>query len=65
MAGLLIKELMLRRNFECGLIVVPRNLADQWRDKRLHPKLLAVEWDLVVFDEARMLSARCSMDEVK
>lgn len=108
MAGLLIKELMLRRDVERCLIVVPGNLANQWqdelnekfgllfqiltndrietaatgnwfqeesciiarldklsRDERLHPKLQASEWDLVIFDEAHKLSASYSLGEVK
>ena len=108
MAGLLIKELMLRGDVERCLIVVPGNLANQWqdelrdklglrfqiltndnletaatgnwfleenciiarldklsRDERLHPKLQASEWDLVIFDEAHKLSASYSSGEVK
>ncbi len=100
MAGLFIKELILRGDIERCLIVVPGNLCEQWqdelhdkfqlnfeimtndklraavtgnwlgendlviarldklsRDEELRPKLKAVEWDLIVFDEAHKLSA--------
>ncbi len=108
MAGLLIKELMLRGDVERCLIVVPGNLAEQWqeelhekfgllfqivtndrlesaatgnwfqeenciiarldklsRDERLHPKLEAAEWDLVIFDEAHKLSASYYLGEIR
>ncbi len=107
MAGLLIRELMLRGDLERCLIVVPANLADQWQDElsdkfRLEfdiigraeiensrtgnpfaerdlvisridllkqddnlERLRAVEWDLVVVDEAHKMSATRFGDEVK
>jgi superfamily II DNA or RNA helicase len=107
MAGLLIRELLLRGDLERCLIVCPANLADQWQDE-LHDKfklafdiigrpeiesslsnnpfndrdlvisridllkqdehldrLRAVEWDLVVVDEAHKMSASYFANEVK
>jgi superfamily II DNA or RNA helicase len=107
MAGLLIRELMLRGDLERCLIVCPANLADQWQDElsekfRLpfdivgraeiegsvtnNPfndrnlvisridllkqdenmaRLRAVEWDLVVVDEAHKMSAAYFGNDVK
>lgn len=100
MAGLLIKELILRSDVERSLICVPGNLAAQWQDElwfkfHLHyeiitresfetsvlgnpfkehdhvivrmdqiarndtykEKIKAVEWDIVIVDEAHKMSA--------
>ncbi len=99
MAGLLIRELMLRGDLERCLIVCPANLAEQWQDELSEKfkltfdlvgrseiessvsnnpfaerdlvisridllkqdenmdRLRAVEWDLVVVDEAHKMSA--------
>jgi superfamily II DNA or RNA helicase len=107
MAGLLIRELLLRGDLERCLIVVPANLAGQWQDElsekfRLDfdivgraeiensrtsnpfaernlvisridllkqddnlDRLRAVEWDLVIVDEAHKMSASRFGDEVK
>ena len=107
MAGLFIRELMLRGDLERCLIVCPANLGDQWQDEldekfglgfeivgraeiensrsdnpfaerdlligRIDllkqddnlDRLRAVEWDLVVVDEAHKMSASFFGDEVK
>jgi len=107
MAGLLIRELMLRGDLERCLIVCPANLGDQWQDELSEKldldfdivgraeiensrsnnpfaernlvigridllkqddnldRLRAVEWDLVVVDEAHKMSASFTGDEVR
>ncbi len=107
MAGLLIRELMLRGDLERCLIVCPANLGDQWQDELSEKfnldfdiigrgeieqsrsnnpfaerdlvigridmlkqddnmeRLRAVEWDLVVVDEAHKMSAAYFGNEVK
>ena len=107
MAGLFIRELMLRGDLERCLIVCPANLAEQWQDELLDKfrlrfetvdrgqieaspgdnpfaekdlligridllksddnmaRLQAVEWDLVVVDEAHKVSASFTGGEVK
>lgn len=109
MAGLYIKELMIRSDLERCLVVAPGNLVEQWQDELaekfgldfailthdrieasragnpfdeagrwiarldmlsrnedLQAKLLAAhEWDLVVCDEARRMSASYFGTEVK
>jgi len=108
MAGLLIKELMLRGDLHRCLIVAPGNLVEQWQDEmgerfgleffiltnqdieasrignpfeernlriarldhlarndELVAKVGAVEWDLVVVDEAHKMSASYYGNELK
>lgn len=108
MAGLLIRELLLRGDLQRCLIVCPGSLALQWqdelfqkfhlpfeiltndrleaartgngfaetpfgiarldklsRDRDLHAKLAATDWDLVVMDEAHKLSAAVVGGEVR
>lgn len=104
MAGLLIRELIMRSDAHRILIVSPGSLVEQWRDElyekfglsfrvfsrdmesgnpfeefpqlilrldqtsrneALKEKLLAVEWDLIIFDEAHKLSAHYFGHEIK
>ena len=107
MAGLFIKELILRGDLQRCLIVCPANLAEQWQDEMLDKfrlnfeiiqrneieasatgnpfndrdlvisridllkqddnmeRLAAVEWDLVIVDEAHKMSARYFGGEIK
>src|SRR6202158_630862 len=108
MAGLFLKELMLRGDVERCLIVVPGSLVEQWQDELwqkfhidfgimtnekveasrsgnpfaeqplwiarldqlsrnpdLQMKMQAVDWDLVIMDEAHKLSAHYFGNELK
>lgn len=107
MAGLFIKELMLRGDLQRCLVVCPANLAEQWQDEMLDKfrmnfeiigrneiessatgnpfndhdlaigridllkqddnmeRLAAVDWDLVIVDEAHKMSARFFGGDVK
>ncbi len=108
MAGLLVRELLLREDVRRCLIVVPGNLVEQWqdelaqkfhlgfeiitrekmetsrtgnvfqdydlaiarldqlsRDDAIPDKLKAVDWDLVIVDEAHKMSAHYFGNELK
>jgi superfamily II DNA or RNA helicase len=72
MAGLYIKELMLRGDLERGLIVAPGGLVDQWQEELLDKfglrfevltrDLIAAQLDRSVFDKLPLLIAR--MDQL-
>src|SRR6058998_611342 len=70
MAGLFIKELLVRGDVQRCLIVCPGGLVEQWQDKLsrdedVQAKLEQTDWDLVICDEAHKLSATFFGGEVK
>ena len=97
MAGLFIKELIMRGDVQRCLIVTPGSLAEQWQDElrrkfhlhfsildgeihanyyiarldklarneKLQAKVKAVQWDVIIVDEAHKMSASVSGNEVK
>ena len=76
MAGLLVKELMIRGDVERCLVVAPGSLVEQWQEEmaekfglrsdELKVKLQAApDWDLIICDEAHRMAASYFGGEVK
>ena len=76
MAGLPIKELLLRGDLKRCMVVSPGNLVEQWQDEldskfglpfeiMTNDKLERTDWDLIVCDEAHKMSAHFFVGEVR